>query len=77
MPLRIQFRLDKRAKVAITALRRGSGVVKRFRAKTYAADTRVRLAIPSAKLETGDYIVRLVAKRGKRRLRASLVTRRI
>ena len=79
--LGIAFRLQRRARVAVTVLR-GSKVVKRYKTRTYEANAVKRLRfgtrlLRQGKLRRGDYKVRVQAVRGSRRVTAVLVARRL
>jgi hypothetical protein len=75
-PLRIAFRVGARARARVTVVR-GKKVVKRFKAHRYRAHRTHRLKLRSAKLRRGDYKVRITVGRGKGRVRATLVSRRL
>ena len=75
-PLRIAYRVARRARVQVTVLR-GKRVVKRFATRTTPAARTQRLRLSAAGLPRGDYSVRLSARAGSERLRSALVSRRL
>ena len=62
--------------MTVTVLR-GSRVVKRFAARTAAANRTYRLSLPARGLARGDYKVRLVASAGTETVTSTLVSRRL
>ncbi len=71
-PLRIAYRLSRRADITVVVARRAGGkVVKTFRAKNSKAGTS-RLTLPARGLRRGDYVVRLTAKAGSTTVRSTL-----
>jgi hypothetical protein len=75
-PLDIAFRVARTATVKLT-VRHGGAVVKRFKARRVNGGRTKHLRVPSAGLARGDYTVVLKATRGKRKLTARLVARRL
>lgn len=74
--LGIAYRLTRRAKVAVRVTR-GRRTVKRFATHTRRAGHTYRLALSPRRLRRGGYRVRIAVRVGGRRLRASLVSRRL
>ena len=74
--LGISYRLSTKARVKVT-VKRGRQTVRRYRAVTRRAGKRWVLKLPATGLARGDYRVRLVAKAGKRKVRSTLVARRL
>jgi hypothetical protein len=75
-PLRLSYRLNRRADVTVT-VSRGTRTVRRFVRARQAAGRTYRLSLRAGRLARGDYRVRLRAVRGGRRVSATLVTRRL
>ncbi len=74
--LGISYVVAKQARVTVTVLR-GSRVVKRYAARTAAANRTYRLSLPARGLARGDYKVRLVASAGSETVTSTLVSRRL
>jgi hypothetical protein len=75
-PLRVAYRLSRRADVTVT-IRRGRRVVRRFTQRGRAAGRVYRLAVPSRNLPRGDYEVQLRAVGGEDQIAVALAARRI
>ena len=75
-PLRIAYRLTRRADVTVTVAR-GRRVVRRFALPAQEAGRFHRLTLPSRRLARGDYTVRLQAAGGEDQIAAALVARRL
>jgi hypothetical protein len=75
-PLRMSYRLTRKARVTITVMR-GKRTVKRFVSRSRAAGTTHRLTLPARGLARGDYSVRLHAVSGEDQVSATLVARRL
>ncbi len=73
-PLRLRYRLSRRARVSIAVLR-GRRVVRRLRPAARNAGAH-RVVVRSAKLRRGPYRVRIVVRAGKGRGAATLAARR-
>ena len=68
----ISFRVARRRTVTVTVLR-GKKVVKRFAARTVAANRTARLKLPARGSPRGDYKVRLVGRAGPETVTSTLV----
>ena len=75
-PLRIAYRVAGSARTQVSVLR-GRKTVKRFKARASEPRRTYRLELPSRSLRKGDYRVRITVGRGKGRVSATLVSRRI
>jgi hypothetical protein len=76
VPLRIAYRLKRRASVKVRVLR-GKKVVKSFKARTAKGGKTVRLRYPASAARRGDHRVRITVTRGSRRTVATLTSRRL
>ena len=76
VPLRIAYRLKRRARVTVQ-VRRGGKVVRSFKARTTRGGRTVRLRYPARSARRGDHRVRITVVRGGRRTVATLTSRRL
>ena len=76
VPLRIAYRLKRRATVRVQVLR-GTKVVKAFKARTTRGGRTVRLRHPAGAARRGDHRVRITVRRGSARTVATLTSRRL
>jgi beta-glucosidase len=75
-PLRLAYRLGRRAKVSVTLLR-GKRVVRRLRTRTRAGGRRVHVRMSSRRLRRGVYRVRIRVRDSGGSARTTLVARRL
>jgi hypothetical protein len=76
VPLRIAYRLRRRATIKVRVLR-GKKVVKTFKARKRRGGKTFRLRYPAAGAPRRDHRVRITVTRGKRRIVATLTSRRL
>jgi beta-glucosidase len=75
-PLRLVYRLSRRAKVSIAVLS-GKRVVRRVKTRTHRAGRSIRVKLSSRRLGRGGYRVRIRVRDSRGRARATLAARRL
>ena len=75
-PLSASYRLGRRARVSLR-ITRGTRTVRRYKARTRAANRTFRIRVPARALARGEYRVRIAVVRGRRTTRGAITGRRL